>query len=410
MAGSRSLVQGAPGFVAELIDGVNAGSADALRSLRGIDVRQVLDRATCFVRENSALYRWVEDSVLAPNGTTVVLPLGQAIATPGRWVLDSYSPASPPCSVPIRSLGDFPAPVGGVITLDSETCYVVCGFIDLEGNVLALSDGTTLIGTCGPDTDGLLRIAGATPMLTLATPDASVHVSDLQLSNATGPTFDFSGDAGNVVDVWRCVLDGNLSLGTILTIAVLNFTENRVSGNSGGLGVSSIAIANFVETLIVSNLGPFTFLTAGAGVSLAYRIENCTHLGPAAQTFLDLDVVLAVGGRGIVSNNVVQGGATPLVGTVTPASLGWFFTGNVPYGIFNSRALAETSSSVGPRRPPRSRARRRHSCSPRRLSASPRPWRATVSLSTRALTPCRHASSDAPVSPEAARRRGSPWA
>lgn len=251
------------------------------------------------------------------------------------------------CAIFVRRLSDFPDPVAGIITLAEETCYVICGFIVLGENTLALSDGTTLRGACGPDTDALLRVAGGVPMFTLASTDASVHIYDLLLSNASGPVFDFAGDGGNTVDVQRCVLNGSLSLGTILSVAILSFVKNAVSGNLGGLGVSSIALANFTENLIVSNLGPFTFLTA-TGLSFSYRVDNNTHIGSGTQVFLDIDVTLAAGGRGLVSNNAVQLGTTPLTGTVTPASLGWLFTGNLPYGIFNSRALAETSfSTVG---------------------------------------------------------------
>lgn len=80
MAGTQQYTEGLTALVAQTI---LSADSDQKNSLQGIDVSGLVDRATCYVRENFSTYRYFDDSVLP-----VVLPF---IVAPsegdGRWVM-----------------------------------------------------------------------------------------------------------------------------------------------------------------------------------------------------------------------------------------------------------------------------------------------------------------------------------
>lgn len=87
MAGTKEYVEAIGGFVAQT---VLTASSDAKNSLEGIDVSGLQDRATCYVREFLATYRYFDDSVVAPAFPFVVAPADG----PGRWLLITVDGAS----------------------------------------------------------------------------------------------------------------------------------------------------------------------------------------------------------------------------------------------------------------------------------------------------------------------------
>ncbi len=86
MAGTKTQTEGAPGFVTQSI---LAATTNLSNSLEGIDVTSLQDRATCFVRENGGLYRFVDTSLAVHSSPTVIRPAGLTAAQAGRWLLES---------------------------------------------------------------------------------------------------------------------------------------------------------------------------------------------------------------------------------------------------------------------------------------------------------------------------------
>ena len=85
MAGTQLTVEGLPSY---RVTNLLAATTTPQNSLEGgFDISTLTDRATCWVESANGTYQWDQDSTAAANGTTIIIPLGQAGGTPGRWFL-----------------------------------------------------------------------------------------------------------------------------------------------------------------------------------------------------------------------------------------------------------------------------------------------------------------------------------
>lgn len=85
MAGTELVVEGLPNF---RVGTLRAASSTAANSLEGgFEVSTLQNGSVAYVLDQSSEYRWIDTSVAAPSDPTVIIPLGQALATPGRWLL-----------------------------------------------------------------------------------------------------------------------------------------------------------------------------------------------------------------------------------------------------------------------------------------------------------------------------------
>jgi len=83
MAGSQVQVEGLTSYYATTL---LAASSTPQNSLEGINVNTLPNRAQCWAEDVATTFQWNEASVAVPNGTTIILPLGQNVADPGRWL------------------------------------------------------------------------------------------------------------------------------------------------------------------------------------------------------------------------------------------------------------------------------------------------------------------------------------
>ena len=87
MAGTKEQVIGLPGFY---VTNILAATDTAINSLEGgFQVDSLQDRAICWVEEAGSNYRWDEGSLVAPDGAATVIPLGQNVLVPGRWLIEA---------------------------------------------------------------------------------------------------------------------------------------------------------------------------------------------------------------------------------------------------------------------------------------------------------------------------------
>ena len=89
MGGTQTQVEGLPSFRALTLRSASSSPENSLEAgFVGI-IANLQDRAICYVEDQDANYRWFEDSVAAPVDPDIIIPLGQALATPGRWIIES---------------------------------------------------------------------------------------------------------------------------------------------------------------------------------------------------------------------------------------------------------------------------------------------------------------------------------
>lgn len=85
MAGTEIIVDGLPGFRASTLRAADSSPVNSLEG--GFQVNTLQNGAVAFVVDQNGEYRWYANSLAAPVNPTVVIPLGQSLLVPGRWIL-----------------------------------------------------------------------------------------------------------------------------------------------------------------------------------------------------------------------------------------------------------------------------------------------------------------------------------
>jgi hypothetical protein len=83
MAGNRNSTEALVSLVCNEVDESTGGVVD---SLEGIVVTSLQDSAVCYIRATNENFRWDQDSLAVPSAS-VILPFGQDLSVPGRWIL-----------------------------------------------------------------------------------------------------------------------------------------------------------------------------------------------------------------------------------------------------------------------------------------------------------------------------------
>src|SRR5690606_7223379 len=85
MAGTALAVEGLPNFRAST---TYISESNEINSLEGgFSIEDIQDGAICYVQNVDAEYRWYPESVEAPAVPGVVIPFGQSLSKPGRWIM-----------------------------------------------------------------------------------------------------------------------------------------------------------------------------------------------------------------------------------------------------------------------------------------------------------------------------------
>ena len=244
-----------------------------------------------------------------------------------------------PCLVFVKSKMDFPAAVGGVITLADGVTYFIVDDIDLEGSRIVAGQNTTIIG--GSSENCFLRSTGLASNIALITSSWSLPMRNFTLTHGTALNLDGGANQASVALDWFGV----------------NFTNCATVGtisNYSNFIMSDCALLNSANMTFSGTIGTVGFV-------------NCLFSGVASQTILNFPSTLTITRRirAIYSSFVAFGGATAIF--VSPSasipvesyvldtinfSGGATYTGGVNYtsntaffsnckGIVNSSAIAQ---------------------------------------------------------------------
>lgn len=259
-------------------------------SLENIIPTMLPNGAECWVQSQMAAYRYQRASVLAPNGSNIVAPSNGV----GRWI--QQTPLDPDV-VEVTSLADLPAPVAGVISLAASTCYRIHGMVDVGPNTLRLAQGTILHGSCHQVLDGLIRTAGAGPLLDNV-PGAIFAVAFLTLTHLAGGNPYYFADVGGPLSTTQAlVADCNLALNS--APGVMDGVAQATVARIGVQACAGVAFENrgaitqlvYVDMLASNNAAPLTLVRAAPGATaVVFALER---LGDnrlnAGSISLDLD-------------------------------------------------------------------------------------------------------------------------
>lgn len=167
-------------------------------------------------------------------------------------------------TVPVYDIGDFPAPVGSLITLLGDTEYQLQDDIS-SSYIFSMGSGTILSAT-----DKKLITLETTNVGNLITAtDSSCKIKDIKLVADSGTLFNITSSTGNhTLEIENvdssCDNIGSFQSLALLSIKNCNFNPIYVSGISfsGSLGVSNISDSDFVIPSGTGNaidLGTATF-------------------------------------------------------------------------------------------------------------------------------------------------------
>lgn len=207
---------------------------------------------------------------------------------------------------------DLPAPVAGVRTLAANTTYVITKDLDLNGDRLVLSSGTTLFG------GGNETVLSSTGLLSaLLTSTNSVQIFHLGFDCAI--FCDFNGGAmpnGKLVSMIGCRVSNTTTTGTIKNYTNVLFTNCSFS-NCGTLTFDgTVSSVGFIQSSLDSRAGATMIsVPATATISTRIRFNICVFIALPGETALNVNVAASIPDEGYYLGMCnFTGGGTYLAG------------------------------------------------------------------------------------------------
>lgn len=246
-------------------------------------------------------------------------------------------------TVVVSTEADFPTPSAGVITLLSNTDYLV--ITDLTtSNRFILSEDTLLRAT--DNSQVLLTYTGSGDMFTSV--DASNKIADISISCPSARLFNVSSSSGT--DIFQLVQMIVLScdkIGVSSGMFGTSVTEIRFLdvASDGIQFVGSHSLFTSATELVILSSGSLFDLGAATFDTFSYA-SSIVMLGGGASVLSGAtgSANINAGGLGTVLNTRIQGGSTPLIGISVDDAL-WQFSLNDD--IADTRADGLVSNTAG---------------------------------------------------------------
>lgn len=205
----------------------------------------------------------------------------------------------------VKSEADFPAPSGGVITLEANTYYEVNGTIVLN-NTIDLNNA--YLSGLDANEDRLLRTSG-----TIFTGSTGGSIRNLTLlggvsaGSGTGTAFNINGSTSQRLLVQNTIVANMASVGTISGLGLYFSNIVQYSGNTTGITYNNI------NSLLLSNQGWFsgnagTFETFTGSFDLLQKVSGFSTVDASA-TGIDVSSNPIVG-EGILLSTLFTGDGT----------------------------------------------------------------------------------------------------
>jgi hypothetical protein len=246
----------------------------------------------------------------------------------------------------VNSVDDFPAAVGGVITLLDRVQYTICDNFSIGTDRLVLSPFTVIRGI---DQDNArIEYLGTGNMLTMN--DITYLIQDVTLSAPNGTYFDHNDSSGVFAKFDNIQLDDDGAIGTFNSSGGSNFLANSILFGTHTVGLT----LQGSWTTFTIKVGAGTI--AGSGTLIDFGSATCSSIdidsklvaiaAPTATFVSGLanNGNINAGGLGRLTNCTILnlGGGTVLSG-ITEDDTRWRFLNNL--GIRNSRPDALESFS-----------------------------------------------------------------
>jgi len=209
---------------------------------------------------------------------------------PFRGDFDSTRPLIQDNIVRVLRMEDFPDPVSGVITLASNTKYIIDAPLTTSDRfeIPELSQNEIESSFLGGNT---ITYTGTGTFIT-GTNAGRINFINTSLLNTTGTgtLLDITGAGSALIEFVKCVIDGWGSVGMIDTANLTIFRSCDVTNNGTGITMSNIFAYSFQSLLFnnaVDNSGTFISMT-GAG-NLFGEVRNSGLFTNANESAIFID-------------------------------------------------------------------------------------------------------------------------
>lgn len=312
--------QGAVNWVRNLENG--SGVKASVSASNGITL------AHNFTVDATGVPLMLNKTLASPTIPSLVQGSGIVVAASGDTIVISSSatPASTK-TVVVSSEADFPAAVAGVITLVTETDYLIVNDISTS-NRFAIAGNTTVRGIAS--TLITLTYTGSGNMFT-TTAGSNAKFNEIGFSCASGALISATGGGTGQVQFVECRVASCDTIGTASAMFVIRFVQVAFSAiTTGGLTVSGANTALFMDSCYIY-LNGGTYLTLGAATfDELYFYRQIVLSSAGGTTFLSgaaSSANINAGGLASAVDCRINGSATALSGITTDDSL-WNFALN----------------------------------------------------------------------------------
>jgi hypothetical protein len=224
----------------------------------------------------------------------------------------------------VTEIGDFPAPVAGVITFDDNTDYFLANDIS-SSNKFAGGFKVVLRGPASQIVK--LTYTGTGSMFTSTNP--ALRISGVSLDCPTAKVFDMSSSGTGVFQMIESTIVSCASIGTIGTMFLVRLDGLTVSATTQGINftgaINILSTDNFIN---FQSAG--TVYDLGTAVFTSLSLSSNKLISSTAVNFINGAVDsgnISVGGFATVTNCRMPNTVTPLTG-VSTNNARWNFSAN----------------------------------------------------------------------------------
>jgi hypothetical protein len=257
--------------------------------------------------------------------------------------------------IEVREVGDLPAPVSGVITLESNTAYFISGTVVITPNVInADNPGVAMLGFNRAADALVTDFAG--PLISSTNNNLPLSAFTLTNLNASGTLLNLSNTGTNVVILDKMFFGDCASIGTISNYSSIIFDNCGITATSpiGGIVFSGSSWNEILARDSYFKNYTGTLFDLGTATTQFAEFLGVRFLAGAGDKAVDgLAAAGNIGTLGVFSSCLFSGMTNP-TGNIDHADSGWFFTdcvgtqdsGFVGYASMVGNATVTTGSGT----------------------------------------------------------------
>lgn len=233
--------------------------------------------------------------------------------------------------ISVNTLSDFPAPSGGVITLEAGVTYNIGDNISTSDRFV-FGDETSISGASG--FSPTLTYTGIDTMFTGV--DVNAGFVNVNISAPNGKVWDFSETVGGtkIFALSNCIVDSCDSIGNFSSLSVVDFLNATIRSTNQGIvfAGTGFTITSFTKFSIIStNLATFKGIDFGSSVHQYIKLHLMLIVNTNASAYgisgLTSSGNIVVNSLATIDNVSFLGGMNALE-NITVNDVRWRFTSN----------------------------------------------------------------------------------